>query len=129
MDKVIEKVKSIFEADGTVAALIPKLRYERTGDSIPYAVLDNIDDPVETRSNQNKYHRMTFQIHLWGTTQDLVLSYRNAVKDALDDVDLGLTITDGVSLFCRVINNSCLQEDKELWQWVLFFEVLYTEAK
>jgi hypothetical protein len=129
MDAVLTKVKTLFDANATFTSAGIALKLSRTGDDLPYAVMTNVSNPIETRTNTSRYFNTTFTLSVYTTTDTLAFTYRDAVLAALNEVDLALSTADGKSLFCSVLDDLVEQMDTEVWAYIAQFEVKRQEAK
>lgn len=129
MDAVIKRVKVLFDANTDLDAAGIVLKTERTGDDLPYAIVDNITDPLETRTNKSRYYDTTFQLSVRDTTAAAVILYKGYIETALNDVDLALATVDGKAMLMSILDAEIEQEDTEVWVYRAQFEVKRQKVK
>ena len=113
-------------------ALVPADRFltgfahrETTLDNLPCVMLTRAGNVPLARTSRTLVEQANVRLQIWSRTHTQATLIRGLILQAFNAADWASGPTQIVQ--CRLVSDDALQEDDDVWQWILVFEVTYQE--
>jgi hypothetical protein len=113
-------------------AIVPADRFltgyahrETALDNLPCVMLTRSGNIPLARTSRTLVEQANVRLQVWSREHAQASEIRRLILQVLNAADWVTASTHIVQ--CRLISDDCLQEDDDVWQWILVFEVTYQE--